>query len=123
MWKYTRILAEIHLIFKGSLWLEDDTYAGRISYVDCSDVFWWGSTDAQEFDENTCADLETCFAVCGNDYLVGTSLYCARVRKMRPQGAYYHYIPQQYWELFNACGPERELGLGNPFPIGDYHPS
>jgi hypothetical protein len=40
-------------------------------------------------------------------------LYAARIRKMRPQGAAY---PERAatQALFDACGPERAIGFGNP---------
>lgn len=47
-------------------------------------------------------------------------LFCARVRGERPQGACYSRYPQELWPLFDAVGPERETGLGNPFKPGEY---
>ena len=44
----------------------------------------------------------------------GGELFCARIRKMRPQGACYAYYDKKDWHLFDACGPERECGFGNP---------
>ena len=41
------------------------------------------------------------------------SLFCCRVRKMRPQGAYYKYIDKEVWHIFDEAGPEREVGKGN----------
>ena len=43
-------------------------------------------------------------------------LYCARKRKMRPQGAMYKTIPKTLWHLFDVCGEEREMNMGNPKP-------
>ena len=40
-------------------------------------------------------------------------LYCARVEKMRPQGACYP-IYTNFWPLFDACGPVREINEENP---------
>lgn len=49
-------------------------------------------------------------------------LFSARSRGMRPQGAYYKLFPRDTWELFDACGPEREVGVGNPYvPGGNTH--
>jgi len=41
-------------------------------------------------------------------------LYCARKRKMRPQGAMYEYLNKENWPLFDECGPVREKSLSNP---------
>jgi len=36
---------------------------------------------------------------------------------MRPQGAYYQQcVPLELYHLFDECGPEREVGFGNPKP-------
>jgi hypothetical protein len=43
----------------------------------------------------------------------GCDLFVCRERKMRPQGAVYPE-DRRFWPLFDACGPEREVGLGNP---------
>lgn len=37
----------------------------------------------------------------------GAKLFCCRLRKMRPQNAYYKHIPVELQELFNECGPAR----------------
>ena len=39
---------------------------------------------------------------------------------MRPQGAFYSYIDKTSWPLFDLAGPEREVGLGNPYAPGAY---
>ena len=44
----------------------------------------------------------------------GSILFCCRESKMRPQGAYYSSIPVKMHHLFNMCGGEREVSLGNP---------
>lgn len=49
-----------------------------------------------------------------------SDLFAARSRKMRPQGAAYKVrYPEELWGLFNAAGPEREVGLGNPRKPGE----
>jgi hypothetical protein len=47
-------------------------------------------------------------------------LFAARVRGVRPQGASYSLYPRATWPLFDACGPKRETGLGNPYEPGEY---
>jgi len=83
--------------------------------ISCNDLFYWGCADAEEIETEEDLDLfiqtfKDCKDICGE-------LYCARKRKMRPQGAYYKYIPDEFKETFNACGPEREIDLGNPQDI------
>jgi len=34
-------------------------------------------------------------------------------------GAFYRYIEKELWPLLDACGPEREVGFGNPKSPGD----
>lgn len=155
-----------------------------ITYANCSDVFWWGSSDSEEItDENirvlrdTIAELTVLYvarskiesdpefkrlafeetsavyaahvAECPlttpdgkheNDrgcsrwtpgatehkmyaYQYQTNiaeLFAARVREMRPQGACYKGYPKDLWPLFDACGPERETGMGNPHAAEEY---
>lgn len=47
-------------------------------------------------------------------------LYSCRIEGMRPQGAVYRHNKKELWPLFDACGPEREVGLGNPYKPGEY---
>jgi hypothetical protein len=49
----------------------------------------------------------------------GITLYACRRKHMRPQGASYP-SDKELWPLFDACGPEREISLGNPCHPGDY---
>ncbi len=85
--------------------------------INCNDVFFWGCADAEDVEtEEDIKLLEKCLSETETD---GMILYCARRRKMRPQGAIYKGIEEKNWPLFNECGPEREIGLGNPNKIGD----
>ena len=80
--------------------------------VICNDIFWWGTADLEEITEETIDDFET--ALIDGGIAWGATLYCARMRKMRPQGAMYEHINKDVWYLFDACGPEREVDFGNP---------
>jgi hypothetical protein len=106
------------------IWREDD---GKIhAAVICSDCFWWGSADAEELTPETFPIYKQAVAECealaktlpkdSNQMpqLYADELFAARIRKMRPQGASYEMYPPVLWPLFDACGPERETGLGNP---------
>jgi len=79
--------------------------------VNCNDVFWWGCADAEDLTLESLPVLVQAFEDAGDDGLV---LYCARMRKMRPQGAMYKHIGKDHWALFDACGPIREVDILNP---------
>jgi hypothetical protein len=85
-------------------------------FATCSDVFHWGCADCEEITEANLPVLREAFEDLGPDgqeHLAG-ELFAARVRGMRPQGAMYKYIDGGVRHLFDACGPERETGFGNP---------
>lgn len=115
-----RLFAEEDLI--GSLyWVEDgDSFQ---FFVGCNDVFAWGCADGEDITlENlpqlrqAITDAKAADPVMGSIY--GCHLFVARVRGMRPQGAAYPK-EQALWPLFDACGPEREVGFGNPCRPGE----
>jgi|HubBroStandDraft_4_1064222.scaffolds.fasta_scaffold00029_108 hypothetical protein len=102
-------------------WRTDGEYAPVRFFINCNDQFWWGTGDNEDLTPENIGELEKAYAdcnaidkVCGKHH--AQSLFCCRVRKMRPQGCC--YPPREYWHLFDACGPEREVGLGNPYPPG-----
>lgn len=123
-------LIEKDLAFMANDWQPDPSvtdgvmagyrHCGKKPAILCNDVFFWGSADAEFIDEATLPDFERAVTECGGDEETGALLYCARKRQERPQGALYKYIPPEYWALFDACGPEREIGLGNPYRPGEY---
>lgn len=86
----------------------------------CSDFFAWGGGDAEGLTEESLPDLTQAITdiktIDSTEVSWAGRLYAARRRKMRPQGAYYEQIPEVLWPLFDACGPEREVGLSNPHP-------
>lgn len=155
-----------------------------VTYADCSDTFFWGSSDAEEitaenihilketidevyelykvrdaiesdpeyrrlYNEETSATYQAHVAECPmtkedgshsnsngcSPWKPGPSehsiyayrflnsisdLFCARVRGERPQGAAYKVrYPEELWPLFDAAGPEREVGFGNPRKPGE----
>lgn len=94
------------------IWDQDLKFA-----INCNDVFMWGCADAVEIE--TAEDVNLLQQACRDSNDHGPMLYCARKHSMRPQGAYYKYIDRQDWELFNACGPIRDLDFGNPKMIGE----
>ena len=97
---------------RGSLW------------INCNDFFAWGCADSESIE--SAEDLLLLAQAMSDADLAGDAswgplLYCARRAKLRPQGAAY---PKNrgLWPLFDACGPEREVGIGNPYRPGEYRP-
>lgn len=90
-------------------------------YILCNDIFAWGCADGEDVTPESLPVLEQ--ALKDATFPDGPLLYCARMRNMRPQGAAYTFIQKENWPLFDACGPEREVGLGNPYKPGEYVPA
>jgi hypothetical protein len=86
--------------------------------VNISDVFWWGGADAEDVTPETLPALERAYtdlrAIHPTADMYTAELYAARLRGMRPQGAAYPKERAATQALFDACGPERPTGLGNP---------
>lgn len=85
-------------------------------FANCSDLFAWGGADLEEITEENLdvfnQSMDDCETACGHN-CDGPQLFACRIRKMRPQGAAYPDEPK-VWHLFDACGPERPTGHGNP---------
>ena len=86
-------------------------------FVGCNDVFGYACADAEEITpeqlpllRQAIADAKEADNVVGSCY--GCLLFAARVRGMRPLKASYPR-EQKLWPLFDACGPEREIGFWN----------
>lgn len=99
-------------------WRTDGDYAPVTIFAPCNDFFHWGCADLERVTpdnigmlEKACEDCRAADDCCSH---YGELLFCARLRGMRPQGAYYKHLPKELHHLFDACGPLREVGLGNP---------
>ena len=105
-------------------WRTDGDYAPVTFLVNCNDLFIWACSDAEPITEDNIDIFEQSYKDSTKADKYGechaTALFCCRVRKSRPQGAFYSYIPESLWPLFNECGPERKTGLGNPHAPGEY---
>jgi len=131
-------------------WRTDGEYAPVTIFVNCNDLFWWASADCERLtpeniglweqaysdldallrDEPRTPENQTDGPVRKAWLARGTRrisimscvdwLFCARVRGMRPQGACYPSDAPEVWPLFDACGPERPTGHGNPCKPGEY---
>ena len=99
------ILAAQHDLYGELIWGTDLKFS-----VICNDAFWWATADDEPITPDSIDAFETALTEGGDD---GALLYCARQRRMRPQGAMYSYIDKANWPLFDACGPEREVKNGN----------
>jgi len=100
-------------------WRTDDEYAPITLFVNCNDLFFWGCSDCEEITPDNIELLEQAVkdvkALTGNNG-DATAVFCCRARNMRPQNAWYstNHFPAEIWPLFDAAGPEREVGPGNP---------
>lgn len=97
-------------------WIDDEDLT---MFVQCSDVFEWACADAEEITDENIQSLEDTLAevqsIVGRwDAHDAFVLWVARVREKRPQGAYYKHMDTRLHPLFDAAGPERPTGLGNP---------
>lgn len=93
----------------------DHDYAPIEIMVGCNDFFAWACADAEEVTPDNVSVLEQAIADCEavDDHVYGPLLFCARMRQCRPQGAAYP-DDAELAALFDACGPTRAVGFGNP---------
>lgn len=113
-------------------WRTDGEYAPVTFFINCNDLFWWGTADCEELTpENLPLLLESITDVrkaCGVDCdernkllddqdkwnlhyhsgSEGAQLFCCRLRKMRPQQPVLKNINPMVKDLYLACGPERD---------------
>lgn len=103
-------------------WRCDEEYAPVSFFLNCNDTFAWACADGEDITPETLpllkqaiAEVQAATETNGWHTAWGwTDLFAARVRQMRPQGACYKHYDERLWPLFDACGPKREVGLGNP---------
>ncbi len=92
-------------------------------FLGCNDVFGWASADAEEITSENLPQLrQAIIDIKAIDEHApiwdACQLFVARIRGMRPQGAAYPK-EKELWPLFDACGPEREVGFRNPYKPGE----
>jgi hypothetical protein len=88
-------------------------------WINCSDIFYWGTSDAEKITNDNIDLLEQTVAevqeIVGQwDADEAFVLWVSRVRGLRPQGAYYKGIDPRLRPLFDVAGPERKIDLFNP---------
>lgn len=98
-------------------WRTDGEYAPVTFFANCNDLFFWACSDSERVTPENVHIFEQAIAdirATGSIHIsYADHLFCCRVRGERPQGASYPDDPL-LWPLFDACGPEKEPGLGNP---------
>jgi len=93
-------------------WASHGEFAPLTFFVNCNDLFWWATADAETLTPEGLpllrqAIADVVAATGPEDRFVGFDLWCARTRKMRPQQPAY---PQneRLRILFDVCGPVRD---------------
>ena len=108
-------VAEQYEIWSELLWRVSADGAVRF-YIGCSDLFTWGSADAEEITMENLPLLEPAIidalaadSVGGEIY--GTSLFCCRSSKCRPQKSVAAHIAKfpRLLVLFKAVGTGQEV--------------
>lgn len=118
-------------------WRTDGEYAPVTFFVNCNDLFYWASADCETLTPDNLPlllqavkDVRVAFGVDVHDSRElldgktgvpderwnnwfhsgghGASLFCARVRGMRPQRPVMRKLDARLLPLFEACGPERD---------------
>ena len=90
----------------GLRWADDGEF-----FINCNDLFWWGTADAEDVTPDNISLLADSLADCErvlpeSGPIYAGELFACRVRRMRPQGCAYPRH-KELWPLFDACGPER----------------
>lgn len=92
-------------------WRTDGKYAPITLLVNCNDLFYWATADAEEITINNLPVYRQAVAdirAIGGMECSAAELFCCRVRGMRPQGPFYRELDGAEKALFDACGPPRE---------------
>lgn len=107
-----------HELTSSVWWRCDGKFAPITFLLNMNDVFAWACADAEELTLENLPVFEQavkdCMEACDVGEAYAPNLFAARIRKMRPQGAAYP-PDKELWPLFDAAGPVREIGLGNPY--------
>jgi hypothetical protein len=93
-------------------WRTDGEYAPLTLFVNCNDFFYWGTADAEEVTPENTDVLARCVEdvkATGTPYtFYALTLFCCRVRGMRPQTPVWKGLDAAVLPLFLAAGPERD---------------
>ena len=96
-------------------WRTTQEYAPMTLLVNCNDLFYWATADAEEIWPEDIPDLRQAVEDITQDgyYKNADLLWVCRKRKQRPQVAYYKYFDDYEKPLFDACGTAEDQ-YGNP---------
>jgi hypothetical protein len=105
------LLAELDCYSEPIYWACHGDYAPITFFVNCNDLFYWATADAEKLTPEDMPALKQAIAdvieITGKtDIYIGFELWCARKREMRPQQPAYPK-DEQLRALFDACGPPR----------------
>lgn len=94
-------------------WRTDAEYAPVTFFINCNDEFWWATADCERITPENLPELHQAIKDCqvaeGDKWCSwGPLLFCARVRKMRPQQPAYPKDEPAVAALFDAAGPVRD---------------
>lgn len=130
-----RVLRQSMETFDGyhEIWWRTDEpeYAPITFFARCNDLFYWACADCEDVTPDNIGEMESAtadvLAVLAEDsskaYLYATALFCCRIRKMRPQGAWYRGVDPRVVPLFDDAGPERDAAEpGNTPRVKDSPP-
>lgn len=113
-------------------WRTDGEYAPVTFFVNCNDLFYWACADLERLTPENLPlllvaldDVRHAQGLPRGEWprnldikdgwdewhaagAWASSLFCARIRGMRPQRPCYRGMPDKLKPLFDACGPERD---------------
>lgn len=100
-------------------WIDEGSKEVSASIL-CSDLFYMSGGDEVIVENEDIGLLRVCYRqlieVAPQHIYYLRDLFCAMKEKKRPQGyKYHHRIPEDIHFLFDACGPEREHEIDNPY--------
>jgi hypothetical protein len=117
----------VESLYRKDVW-GDVLWSADENEVECSfivnDMFWWGTADGETVEASDLELLDECYSQLraigvGETVYLGT-LYAARKRGIRPQGAAYARISKEVCVLFNLCGDHRPADFGNPVATPEF---
>ena len=92
-------------------WRTNGEFAPVTLLANCNDLFHWACADCEPITDDNIQVLEAASselnAISDKFRSFSVSLFCCRIRNMRPQAPYYKYIDADVRHLFDACGPAR----------------
>lgn len=88
--------------------------------VHCSDMFFWGTADAEELTPEDLPDLQKAIQdvkTAGEFGFYGVDLWTARKRNLLPQNAWLNTLPRDLAQIYIQEFEAREPDFGNPHAL------